>query len=781
MSIFQQLFARRVPQILGLYVAGTWMAIEIGDWLIDKFSLPEAITAYIFVGLAVLLPAVAVVAWFHGAPGKDRWTPVEKTIVPLNLIAAAAALFVLNPKPSDEAPLALVQTRTVVDETGASQSFEVPVEGFHKNITLFFVHNETGDEDHDWLSYAIPLLVEHDLNHETPLVSATSPFGSDALKESLRERGFELIVGAPRSLQLTIARERRSDALLSGTLELVDGALRARLRLVDVTSGSPLAELDESLADLLPAADRISLVIQRQLEIDPKSDTENDPLRDNLTADADAVRNYVDARIAVELRNDYAGGIALLTAATERDGRFAQAFADLANLYYLNGNIQQAQETVGNALAHDYKLSVASRFLTKARRYIYQSDFERAIKVLSMWTEVEPLNPQGFRILGTVLMLIGQDHDRALANLQQALAINPTSHRLYSSMATVEQGRGNYVAAAEHVQTFLEVRPEDTQARLQLAMIYIAANDYDNARKAYQDAELVSADNFSAALGMATLEMRTGDFDEVAARVDQALERTLTPQQRVQALNTLAELQYLRGELQAMLQTLDDMDQVAEQFLPPLIRVVQIGVNVVNSRMLLGDFEGAHEALAQMGAQVGPPLDGFLHMPKIGIEWEQGDEQAALASLEKAERFADAMADPTYAPMIAFARVYRHVVNDDAEQAVRQATKALELMDSSILVSAGTTVMSLELRVDLARMMRRVGAQDEARAILVDTLRRAPRLASAHLEMAYLALNIEDVAQARRSLDEALEVWRDGDERYLRRREAKQLLASLGE
>ncbi|MFK8017296.1 MAG: tetratricopeptide repeat protein [Gammaproteobacteria bacterium] len=783
MTVFKELFARRVPQLLGLYVAGTWMAIEIGDWLIEKFGLPESITAYIFIALAAMLPAVAVVAWFHGAPGKDQWTKVEKTVVPLNLMGAALALFFLNPQPLPDQSVGVtasaIETRTVVDETGVSQSFEVPVEAFHKNVTLYFLPNETGDASNDWLSYALPLLIEHDLNHETPLVSAATPFGSDSLLESLRTRGFDDAVGEPRSLQLTLVRERRGDALVSGALVTVDEQVRARVRLIDVSSGSVLAEMDEDIADLLSAADRISMLAQQQLDIDPKSDTENDPLTDNLSGKIDAVRRYVDARIAVALRNDYAAGVALLEEAIQIDDSFAQAYGELANLYYLSGNVQQAKSTVLQALNYDYKLSTASRFQTKTRRYLYDNDFDRSVKVLSMWTEVDPQNPRAFEGLGSVLMITGQNHAAALAAFEKALALNPGSYSLYSSMASVEQGRGNLAAAAQHIQSFLDARPDDAQAHLHLARIYVAAGDYDRARQSYLDAELLFADDLGATLGLAALALRTGEFPEARKRIDDALARELTAQQRLMALNARAEFEYVRGKLNAMLATLGELDALAAQIMPPLMRIVQVGMTAINTKTLLGDFDGALATIDDVTGQIDAPLDGFLNLPRVGVEWEKGDIPAALASLDRAEAFVAQLADPTFDPMMAYARVVRFVIDDDAQGTRQQVDTTLDLMDRSFFASMNTSVFVDEIRVDLARMLRRVGAVSKAKTLLDDALRLNPFLATAHLEMAYIWHSEENSAQALQSLEQAMAIWSDADADYRRHRDAKGLQASL--
>ena len=77
-SFFENLLRRRVLQIAGMYVAATWVVIELGDWVTERFNLPPNLTSYVFVAMLVLLPAVVLFAYNHGAPGKDKWTGTGK-------------------------------------------------------------------------------------------------------------------------------------------------------------------------------------------------------------------------------------------------------------------------------------------------------------------------------------------------------------------------------------------------------------------------------------------------------------------------------------------------------------------------------------------------------------------------------------------------------------------------------------------------------------------------------------------------------------------------------
>ncbi|MBC8256577.1 MAG: hypothetical protein H8E85_04630 [Candidatus Marinimicrobia bacterium] len=89
----KKLVDRRVPQILGSYFIGATTLIFFIDWLVVKYEFSEYYTSLALFGLICIIPSVIILAYFHGAPGKDEWTKVEKFGIPINIVFIAAALY----------------------------------------------------------------------------------------------------------------------------------------------------------------------------------------------------------------------------------------------------------------------------------------------------------------------------------------------------------------------------------------------------------------------------------------------------------------------------------------------------------------------------------------------------------------------------------------------------------------------------------------------------------------------------------------------------------------
>ena len=92
--MIKELLHRRIPQIMGSYFVASTSMILFLDWLKINYGLPrEYITLALF-GVISILPSVVIIAYFHGTPGKDEWTRIEKVGVPLNIFFIFLVLIV---------------------------------------------------------------------------------------------------------------------------------------------------------------------------------------------------------------------------------------------------------------------------------------------------------------------------------------------------------------------------------------------------------------------------------------------------------------------------------------------------------------------------------------------------------------------------------------------------------------------------------------------------------------------------------------------------------------
>ena len=154
---------RRILPAVGMYVAGVWVAIEILDRLVDRYLLSPYLSDIVFWGLYSLIPAVMLIAWTHGRPGKDKATRLEKVGLPINLIATIGLL--LSVFGDKDFNLAATQI-TIANELGQQETHYIPSETFRRRMIVFFWENKSGDGNLDWLQYGITELLVQDLRQD---------------------------------------------------------------------------------------------------------------------------------------------------------------------------------------------------------------------------------------------------------------------------------------------------------------------------------------------------------------------------------------------------------------------------------------------------------------------------------------------------------------------------------------------------------------------------------------------------------------------------------------
>ena len=144
----RQLLKRRIPQIVGAFLAGSWIILEFTDWAVDQYAMSPNLTNFVVTGLLLLLPAVAILAWRHGTPGEDKWTRVDATVVALNLIVAGGILMTVF---SGQELGAATTVRLLEDDDGNTVERVLPKAEFRRNVLVWDFDNDSGDPELDWL------------------------------------------------------------------------------------------------------------------------------------------------------------------------------------------------------------------------------------------------------------------------------------------------------------------------------------------------------------------------------------------------------------------------------------------------------------------------------------------------------------------------------------------------------------------------------------------------------------------------------------------------------
>jgi len=89
---WKHIWSRRLPQIIGAYVGGVWLALELTQYMVAKDLLHPVVESMLLVTAPFGFLAVTVLGWHHGPPGRQVMPPVERWLLGVIGVAWVGAL-----------------------------------------------------------------------------------------------------------------------------------------------------------------------------------------------------------------------------------------------------------------------------------------------------------------------------------------------------------------------------------------------------------------------------------------------------------------------------------------------------------------------------------------------------------------------------------------------------------------------------------------------------------------------------------------------------------------
>ncbi|WP_420635999.1 tetratricopeptide repeat protein [Candidatus Palauibacter sp.] len=760
-SLARNLFERRVPHVLVIYAGGSFALVEFTAFMVDEFLLSPHWTRVVLTAVLLLLPSVAMLAWFHGRQGRDEVPLAEKIGIPANLAVAATVLLLLFGGQDLGAATTAVSVET---EDGETVERVVPKAEFRKRTALFPFDAGPGlDEEEAWLTYMAPLVLELDLAADDffePLLFA-------AFMQRLAELGFPALRDIPLSLKREVAAEFHSAFIVGGTIEDVEDQYRLTLTLHDAASGSQVSETVHEGPDYLALIDEMSEALADALEIPDRDEVEDLAVRERLTGN-DAAWEAFGQSYPKLLTNppDLDAAVAGLSAATALDPTFTIAQYQLAVLLLSVNRPGEAVAPIQAAMDHLYRLPERMRFGIKSDYYFMMQQPEKAWAVLEMWAELHPEDPAALRKYIGVQLLRG-DWKEMVGTLGTLYRLNPTEHSLLRALAQAHVELGDIDRALEALGQYVERFPEDYSGYLDLARIQRRRGDHDSARD-YLDRAIIMEPRMPELLGeLASLDLGVGEFESALSGYEGALEAARTPVQRAAALEGLREYYRFRGEMEEAIGMADAwFDEISPAETP--MQVVQRRFSDIDLYLDAGRYDDAVALFEELRSQLQPPLSEY-HVPHwqvhiaLGaedIDAARGAHHAALDAMEAADF-----------------GVLRPALTGDLgriEELDGNYDAAVANYRDAMAQDPGRN-----LHRRTGRALRKAGRPDEAEEELREALRLRPADPRAHLEMALVLEARGDAAGAVEHLRSALAAWESADESFEPAREARALLAEL--
>jgi tetratricopeptide (TPR) repeat protein len=767
---------RRVLPAVGVYVAGVWVLIEILDRLVERYLLSPYLTDVVFWGLYSLIPAVMMIAWTHGRPGKDRVSRLEKVGVPINIIVTLGLLFTVF----GDKDLSLAATEvTFNNELGQQETHFITSESFRRRMAVFFWKNESGNPDLDWLQYGVTELLVQDLQQD-PFVLASSPWNNFAngFYSRMRQAGFHDGLNVPRSLMRKIADRANRQYFVEGALGQQGSDLVVTARIWDTNTLAEVAEITEAGPDIYTLMDRISKQVRRALDVPESSGriAEDLPLVETYGNSEDALKAYISGLNARLFENDFTASNRFFDEAIQIDPNFVLAWLAKSINAIESGNLAGAQEALAKAQALDYRLPSRDRAQLKFILYRLSGEHEKVMSFLQLQAKIYDDSVSHDRLAG--MYMVTGELEKAKAESLLALERDALNVGIYRRLSTLERATGNMDEAIKYAKIYQEQRPEDHQAQMNWGDLLRDSGDLDGALSHYQQAQLLQSVPVDPILRQADIAARKGDLKAAKDYLAQAGEIAGSPAQKARVLQSTALQNVRLGKIRDAI----DQTYASEEFLKQASGLLDVTLSVyaplIDYFLALDDIDAARQALDIAKSMLPPPSDQFMAFSEAVILASEDNPESAKMALQDAIEVVEKL-------QLKFLYAQVHIVEatiaeatEDYNAMVTHHQEAIKLIRRSVLDSSPMLLLPL-VYADLADAQINLGDlagadQSIEAGFLLNPFEPTLWTAKARLQQ---AREMPLLAQA--SVNYALAIWRDADEDYIRAQRARELAAEL--
>jgi pentatricopeptide repeat protein len=483
-KLIHEAHRRSLWQVLGIYLAGSWVALQVVAQLADSVGFPDWVEPFALVLLIIGLPIVMATAFVQegmapesqpevesdaGTSGAPQDPGAEVPAVPRaasgsasgtrrlfswrNALGGGALAFLFL--------AALTVAWLIMRQAGIGPAGSLVARGVLDDRSPVIVSEfKSSDET---LGRAATEAFRVDLS-QSPVVRVMEPaFVTEALVRMERPRDTPIT----SDLASEIAVREGVPAIVTGEINPIGSGYVLTARLLAADGEAVLASERETAGDvdeIIPAIDQLSKHLRERIGESYTSLRADPPLERVTTGSMSALRLYSDAIDAIETNGDIDRGLALLEEAIEADSSFAMAHRKLAvELRNRLEDQSRQDEALRQAYRYRDRLTERERYLTMASYYTtVTGETEKAITAYEQLLERDPNDNWA---LNNVAILYGDlgDEERQVEMMTRSLAIDSTRTIAYTNLASALMQTGRYDEAEsvlDRAVAYLGVSPD---------------------------------------------------------------------------------------------------------------------------------------------------------------------------------------------------------------------------------------------------------------------------------------------------------------------------------
>jgi eukaryotic-like serine/threonine-protein kinase len=508
--IIAEVHRRSIWQVLAVYLAGSWVALQVVDALTRTAGLPDWVPPFAIVLLVLGLPVVLGTAVVQeGAPSRSSSArdqtdrpppdPAEGESVPTSgsdpspaPAAATAPSFLEKHLTWKRAILGGVAAFALLG-FAVTAYFAMRVAGVgpvaslvaqgvleeREPILLADFRNATSDPE---LGTAVTEALRVDLASSRVVALVEPSQVQEALRRMGRDPGSEVTPEIAREMAVRDGIK----AVLDGEVVAAGSGFILTATLRGTEGGLTLATFRRTAAGpdaVIPAIDRLSQDVRERVGESLRSIRSGPPLWQVTTSSLEALRKYSQAE-QVLARGDEMGGLSLLREATALDSAFAMAYRKEA-VVLRNLTIDRLREieAVERAYRHRTRLPEKERYLAEAAYHsAITGDRSALIRAYESVLRIDPDDPAALNNLANEHQSMGE-LDRAEELYRRNIEGPWASPVPRQNLIRNQLQQGNVQGAREALADYAEAHPEDYRAQDMAFWVEAFSGDMDAAER----------------------------------------------------------------------------------------------------------------------------------------------------------------------------------------------------------------------------------------------------------------------------------------------------------
>ena len=759
-SLFKDLLHRRVPQILGIYLAAGWGVIQFVDWLVNRYPISPNLPEFSLVTLASMVPTVLIISYFHGKPGRDRWTRIEKFGIPVNLVVSVLFLFILF---HDRELGSATKTVSIKDDEGNMVERVIPKNEFRKKIALFFFDNETNDSTLNWLQYGIAAGIYSDIGQDI-LFDVRAGFGWEAdLIKRVKKEGFTDGVGLPITLKKQIAKDLYRDYFISGSFLKEDKDFIIQISLYNTEPGRLLNKRSFSGENFTEIIDEITVQLKYDLNVPDYQiqGTQDLPVSELTTNSLLAFEFGMQGYYFKTFKNDIVKGIEFSEKAVNEDSTLVDAWMGLFyNYLYTNRRIK-AENAMKMVMQNIYKYPEFGQLSVRALYYFYKNEKDKGVRVLETSVELFPDDLVAHEMLAVHYEKENQK-DKAISEYKTMLNLSPSEYEYLQKIGGLYREMGKFSEALKYYKSYVSQFPVDYRSYTAIGQTYKEMGDLTEAKRFYEKAELFASENINILMNLAELDFRRGKFDGALTQYKNLLTKSKEIDDQKNLCEKLINFHETKGQIYKAIEYVEKIVNLSQNSIEKSVNSLWYYAPYLAK---MGQREKALKMMHDLENKIPKEYSELTAYGYLFIYLELAEADSAEKYVYKAEKWAYSRGD-----LLSKIKIFKSLgeiceIRDDYKKAIDNYEKLLEMEPTNISAQIG-----------IGRCYEKLKEYKKSEDALTRMLKIIPIHPEAQYELALVFWNIGKKGKALEHLKIAMQVWEEADPEYKPAQRAREKL-----